>query len=59
MPKRKGISREAQDAFAIESYKRATDAWEAGKFQARWFLFRCHRGGEMTSSWIAMRNIAT
>ena len=30
--KEKGISREDQDAFAIESYKRATDAWEAGKF---------------------------
>ena len=30
--KEKGISREAQDAFAIESYKRATAAWEEGKF---------------------------
>ncbi|MGB0150184.1 MAG: thiolase family protein [Flavobacteriales bacterium] len=30
--KEKGISREDQDAFAIESYKRATDAWDAGKF---------------------------
>lgn len=28
----KNISREEQDAFAIESYKRANDAWEAGKF---------------------------
>lgn len=27
-----GISREAQDAFAIESYKRSQSAWEAGKF---------------------------
>jgi acetyl-CoA C-acetyltransferase len=27
-----GISREAQDAFAIESYKRAQAAWESGKF---------------------------
>lgn len=26
------ISREAQDEFAIESYKRAAAAWEAGKF---------------------------
>ena len=26
------ISREEQDAFAIESYKRSTAAWEAGKF---------------------------
>lgn len=26
------ISREDQDNFAIESYKRAADAWEAGKF---------------------------
>ncbi|MEE2919686.1 MAG: acetyl-CoA C-acyltransferase [Bacteroidota bacterium] len=30
--KEKGISRKAQDAFAIESYKRATAAWEEGKF---------------------------
>ena len=30
----KGISREDQDAFAIESYKRASDAWEAGKFSS-------------------------
>lgn len=27
-----GISREEQDAFAIESYKRSQAAWEAGKF---------------------------
>jgi acetyl-CoA C-acetyltransferase len=27
-----GISREEQDAFAIESYKRAQAAWEGGKF---------------------------
>jgi len=26
------ISREAQDAFAIESYKRSQNAWETGKF---------------------------
>lgn len=30
--KEKGISREEQDAFAIESYKRASEAWETGKF---------------------------
>jgi len=28
------ISREEQDAFAIESYKRSQAAWEAGKFDA-------------------------
>jgi acetyl-CoA C-acetyltransferase len=28
----KGFSREDQDAFAIESYKRAAAAWEAGRF---------------------------
>jgi acetyl-CoA C-acetyltransferase len=27
-----GISREAQDAFAIDSYKRSQAAWESGKF---------------------------
>ncbi len=30
--KEKGITREEQDAFAIESYRRASEAWEAGKF---------------------------
>ena len=29
----KNISREAQDAFAVESYGRATKAWDEGKFQ--------------------------
>ncbi len=28
------ISREAQDAFAIESYRRADEAWKAGRFDA-------------------------
>jgi len=28
-----GISRDEQDAFAIESYKRSQSAWETGKFQ--------------------------
>lgn len=31
--KEKNISREAQDAFAVESYGRATKAWDEGKFQ--------------------------
>jgi acetyl-CoA C-acetyltransferase len=29
-----GISREDQDAFAIESYKRSQEAWNSGKFDA-------------------------
>jgi acetyl-CoA C-acetyltransferase len=32
--KEKNITREEQDAFAVESYRRATSAWEAGKFDA-------------------------
>ena len=32
--KEKNISREAQDAFAVESYGRATKAWDEGKFKA-------------------------
>ncbi len=28
-----GISREAQDVFAVESYKRSQAAWESGKFE--------------------------
>lgn len=31
--KEKGFSREEQDAFAIESYKRSAAAWTAGKFK--------------------------
>jgi acetyl-CoA C-acetyltransferase len=31
--KEHGISREEQDAFAIESYKRSTAAWAAGRFK--------------------------
>ena len=30
----KGISREEQDAFAIESYRRARSSWEDGKFES-------------------------
>ena len=56
--KEKGISREDQDAFAIESYNRATGAWDAGKFANRWFPSLCLRGEEMTSWWIAMKSIA-
>lgn len=32
--KEKNITREEQDAFAIESYRRATAAWDAGKFDS-------------------------
>ena len=32
--KEKEISREEQDAFAMESYRRAADAWRNGKFDA-------------------------
>jgi acetyl-CoA C-acetyltransferase len=28
-----GISREAQDAFAVESYRRAQDTWKSGQFR--------------------------
>ena len=30
----KNVTREEQDAFAVESYRRATEAWDAGKFNA-------------------------
>jgi len=32
--KEKNVTREEQDAFAIESYRRAAASWEAGKFDA-------------------------
>src|SRR5512138_301574 len=34
MARKNGISREAQDAFAYESHRRAAAAWESGKFDA-------------------------
>ena len=30
----KNVTREEQDAFAVESYRRASEAWDAGKFNA-------------------------
>jgi acetyl-CoA C-acetyltransferase len=30
--RKKGISREDQDTYAVESYRRATEAWQDGKF---------------------------
>ena len=32
--KKFGITREEQDAFCLESYKRSADAWAAGNFNA-------------------------
>jgi acetyl-CoA C-acetyltransferase len=41
------ITREAQDAYAIESYKRSQAAWEAGKFDAEIVAIEIpQRGGE-------------
>jgi acetyl-CoA acyltransferase len=34
MARRHGISREAQDAFAVESHKRAAKAWDSGRLSA-------------------------
>jgi acetyl-CoA acyltransferase len=34
MARKNGISREAQDAFALRSHQRAAAAWDAGKFDA-------------------------
>jgi acetyl-CoA acyltransferase len=34
MARRNGISREAQDAFALRSHQRAAAAWDAGRFDA-------------------------
>jgi acetyl-CoA C-acetyltransferase len=41
-----GISRDAQDAFAIESYRRAQAAWKAGKFTDEVFAIDIQRKGE-------------
>jgi acetyl-CoA C-acetyltransferase len=41
-----GINREAQDAFAIESYRRAQDAWKTGKFKEEVVAIEFQRKGE-------------
>jgi acetyl-CoA C-acetyltransferase len=41
-----GISREAQDAFAVESYKRAQNAWNTGKFGDEVIAVEIQKKGE-------------
>jgi acetyl-CoA C-acetyltransferase len=41
-----GISREAQDAFAVESYRRAQDAWKTGKFKDEVIAIEIQKKGE-------------
>jgi acetyl-CoA C-acetyltransferase len=41
-----GISREAQDAFAIESYNRAQQAWKSGKFREEVVAVEIKKKGE-------------
>ena len=42
-----GISREDQDAFAIESYHRAQNAWNAGKFKDEVVAVEIQKKGEL------------
>ena len=55
----KGISREDQDAFAVESYRRATEAWQDGKFSEEVFLCLCLSAGENLWWWTATKNTPT
>jgi len=41
-----GITREAQDAFAIESYRRAQEAWRTGKFKEEVLTLVIQKKGE-------------
>ena len=41
-----GISREAQDAFAVESYRRAQEAWKTGKFKDEVAIVEVQKKGE-------------
>ena len=41
-----GISREAQDAFAVESYRRSQEAWKTGKFRDEVVPVEIKRKGE-------------
>jgi acetyl-CoA C-acetyltransferase len=42
-----GISREAQDAFAVESYTRAQEAWNSGKFKDEVITVEIQKKGEI------------
>lgn len=42
-----GISREQQDAFAVESYRRAQDAWKTGKFNEEVVPVEIKKRGEI------------
>ena len=57
--KENGITREEQDAFAIESYRRASEAWESGKFPQRLCLWKSLNDVESLWLWIATRNSPT
>lgn len=41
-----GISREAQDEFAVESYRRAQDAWKSGRFKDEVVAVEIQKKGE-------------
>ena len=41
-----GVTREEQDAFAIESYKRAQEAWTSGKFHEEVVAVEIKKKGE-------------
>src|SRR5580693_3397337 len=41
-----GISREAQDAFAIESYRRSQETWKTGKFKDEVVAVEIQKKGE-------------
>ena len=56
--KEKGISREDQDALPSKATSEQRTLGTLGNLRTRWFPSLCLRGEEMTSWWIAMRNIA-
>jgi len=41
-----GITRESQDAFAVESYRRAQETWKAGKFKEEVVAVEIQKKGE-------------
>ncbi len=41
-----GITREAQDAFAVESYRRAQETWKTGKFKDEVIAIEIQKKGE-------------
>lgn len=55
--KEKGFSREDQDNFAIESYKRSAEAWLTVNLQMKLYRWKCHKEEGMPLWFRKMKNL--